>query len=824
MAEAKACYVEEVFNPNEIWKTGSILTKYAPLLFLQIAFNIFICNIFHYILRPLHQPRLIAEVLAGMCLGLFSATDNIMVRLLLPSEGVINLETYAAMGIMCYCFLSGLEMNLDDILKIQKKKAGSISIAISGIIIPMLMGLGFYALIEKLYQEPSILIFRADNQFKAKAYLFWSLALTITSFPVLARILADLKLLYTGLGKATLTTAMISDTYGWLLLIILIPFANNDVQAFWSVLGTIMFIAFCIFVLRPVMTKYIEGSKNEEEDTWDNSLLLVVLMGTFACSFVTDVLGTHSIVGAFVYGLVLPHGRFADFVMRKLDDFVSVAMSPVFFFRSGLTVNFFMLAQQKYWPCMVLIMFLLSIPKVVSTLIATFFFGVPIRDGVGIGLLLNSKGVLAIIILNTAWDRKILSVVAFSIMVCAVLMMTILVPLLVNAIYKPRKRYENVRLRTIEKLRMDSEVRVISYVLNIRQATSMVNVLRAFNATRISPLHVFGVHLVELIGRATALFASQIKRNPANNSELQNLSHSQLLSENISTIFKTLAEACAAVRVQTLDVVSNYETIHRDIQDLAEQKRTALILMPFHKELDVNGDLETSNDDEVCRNINQNVLQDAPCSVAIFVDRGLGSLSRINLHIMMIFIGGPDDREALAIAWRMARHPGNKLSTIRILLSGEAAAKAETSNHDEIQWLSSAAEDEESQKLLDEECIESFRFKGVYNNDSITYSEEEVHNSEEFMSLLHELDKDDCDLYIIGRGRGGNSVMFLNFMEWCDNPELGVIGDIVTSKSFGSRSSLLSVQQFGSRVMMFGDRDVPTKTDGGGSEPFVNTL
>ncbi|KAI9081268.1 hypothetical protein K1719_036768 [Acacia pycnantha] len=150
----------------------------------------------------------------------------------------------------------------------------------------------------------------------------------------------------------------------------------------------------------------IEGDKNEE-DTWDNSLLLVVLIGAFVCSFVTDVLGTHSIVGAFVYGLVLTHGRFADFVMRKLDAFVSVAMSPNFFFRTGLTVNFFMLAQQKYWPWMVLVIFLLFIPKVASALITSFFFSVPVRDGLGIGLLLNSKGVLALIILNTAWDRKV---------------------------------------------------------------------------------------------------------------------------------------------------------------------------------------------------------------------------------------------------------------------------------------------------------------------------------------------------------------------------------------------------------------------------------
>lgn len=411
---------------------------------------------------------------------------------------------------------------------------------------------------------------------------------------------------------------------------------------------------------------------------------------------------------------------------------------------------------------------------------------------------------------------QILSVVAFSIMVIAVFLMTTLVPVTVNAIYKPRKQYEKYKLRTVEKLRMDSELRVLSYVLDIKQATSMVNLLKTLNATRISPVHVFGVHLVELVGRATALFAAQVK-NPTQ-STTQNLSTSELKSEGISNTFKALSETCTAIRVETLDVVSSYESIHQDIQSLGEQKRTALILMPFHKEL--QGDEETSN--EVCKNINQNVVQDAPCSVAMLVDRGLGLSSKVNIRIIMLFIGGPDDREALAIAWRMARNSGNQLSMVRILLSDEAA-KVPTTNED-VHWLSSAAQDVESQKLLDEECIDSFRYKGVYNNDSITYTQEEVHNSQELITLLHELDKGDYDLYIVGRGSGRNSVMFLNLLEWCDNPEIGALGDIVTSKSFGSRSSLLSVQQLGSSVMILGNnKGVPTNADGS-EEHFVNTV
>lgn len=326
----------------------------------------------------------------------------------LPTKGILPVETFTHMGIMFYAFLRGLELNLDNIVQIRRK---AISIAIAGIIFPMLIGMGFFALIHVFYKEPLEFLGMHKNHKinTARAYLFWSLPLTITGFPVLARILADLKLLYTGLGRSSLTAAMISDIYGWGLFIILIPFASNDVRAIYTVLATIVFIIFCIFVLRPFLTQYIDQhvDNNDHDHSWDNSELMFVLMGAFVCSYITDALGTHAVVGAFVYGLILPHGRLADLILEKVDDFVSGAIASLYVFRAALTVNLVAVAQIKSWPLMVFTIFILSIPKVVSTLVATFFFGMTPGDGVGIGLLLNSKSVLALIILNFAWDRKV---------------------------------------------------------------------------------------------------------------------------------------------------------------------------------------------------------------------------------------------------------------------------------------------------------------------------------------------------------------------------------------------------------------------------------
>ncbi|KAF7809572.1 cation/H(+) antiporter 15-like [Senna tora] len=696
-------------------------------------------------------------------------------------------------------------MNLDNMLQVQKKTT---SVAILGIVIPMVIGMSFFALIQKLYQKHD-----AHENYSAKAgYLIWSLVLTFTGFPVLARILADLKLLYTRIGKAALSVAMVSDTYGWIMFIMLIPFSSDSEKAVWSVLGTMIFVLLCIFVLRPLIPRFIR--KRIDQDNLNDSELLFVLMGAFVFSYITEFIGTHSIVGAFVYGLILPHGRFTDLVMGKLDKLISGVISPIFFFRSGIMVNVVEITQQRYWLVMVFVILFLSILKVVSSLVATFFFHMPTRDSVGIGLLLNTKGVLALLMLSIALERKVLSEVAFSVMMCAIFIMTIAVPLLINTIYKPRKWYR-YRQNTIEKLRMDAELRVLTCIHNNLHATSMVNFLRA---TRIMPLHVFGVHLVESIEHnAAMLYVADMEHPIPTSSRPQDLTQSQAELKSITNTFSTLIEKGNNVKLETSNVVSAFETIHKDIFNLAKQKGTSLILLPFHKRQSLTGHLETTN--EAYRGINLNVLRDSPCSVAIFIDRGIGSLSKTNLRILMLFVGGPDDREALAIAWRMARHAGNHLLMVRILLLGEAAEIDISEEEDENQWLPSIVNHEERQKKHDDECVNSFRFKAVCNNDSITYSEKKVHSGDELTSLLHELDNDKYDLYIVGQGSGRNSLFFSKLLEWSDNPELGVIGDMVASNSFGTKSSLLVVQQFWPQGLKFCSqsqhrKQTFTKTDG----------
>jgi hypothetical protein len=391
---------------------------------------------------------------------------------------------------------------------------------------------------------------------------------------------------------------------------------------------------------------------------------------------------------------------------------------------------------------------------------------------------------------------QILSVESSSIMMVSVLIMTVAVPLIINAIYKPRKIYKQNKLRTIQNLKVEAELKVLACVHNPRHATGFINILEASNTMKISSLRIFALQLVELTGTKISLLAAHI--NTQSGSEALTQSEEDL--ENITLTFKDYEEQNENTRVETLAAVSTYSTIHQDIHTVAQEKQATLILLPFHKQPNIESILETTN--EAFQNINQNVMREAPCSVGIFVDRGLGSLFKVSLRVLMLFIGGPDDREALALAWRMSKHESIQLSVVRVHLLGQAT-EVDSSLQAESRGLLSAVLDSEKQKELDDEYVNTFRLKALHSKDSTSYSDKEVHSREDLTQVLNDLDKYGYDLYILGQGTGRNSSVFSELMKWTDCPELGVIGDMVASNNFGSCSSLLVVQQYGFGGMVF---------------------
>lgn len=289
------------------------------------------------------------------------------------------------------------------------------------------------------------------------------------------------------------------------------------------------------------------------------------------------------------------------------------------------------------------------------------------------------------------------------------------------------------------------------------------------------------------------------------------LNRTQAQSDHIINAFENYEQHAAFVAVQPLTAISPYSTMHEDVCSLAEDKRVSFIIIPFHKQQTVDGGMEATN--PAYRLVNQNLLENAPCSVGILVDRGLNGATRLNsntvsLQVAVLFFGGPDDREALAYAWRMAQHPGISLSVLRFIHDDDETETASTraTNESDLK-LPKMNMDQKKQRQLDDEYINAFRTANA-EFESIVYIEKFVGNGEETVAAVRSMDSSH-DLFIVGRGEGMASPLTAGLTDWSECPELGAIGDLLASSDFAATVSVLVVQQYVGSWAQEDDMDLP---------------
>jgi hypothetical protein len=241
--------------------------------------------------------------------------------------------------------------------------------------------------------------------------------------------------------------------------------------------------------------------------------------------------------------------------------------------------------------------------------------------------------------------------------------------------------------------------------------------------------------------------------------------------------------------------------MHEDVSVLAEDKHVSLIVVPFHKQQTVDGGMEPINPH--VRGFNESLLSTSPCSVAILVDRGLSAAAArmaTEHHVALFFFGGPDDREALAYAWRMVEHPGVTLSIVRFVPPDYRARTVSCSAYrppaDSDSRAITINTEGKSELEMDEDYLSEFRARN-HGNIAITYATRTVANSEETVAAIRAMDNNLQELYIVGRRPGEvRSPMTAALEEWMENPELGPIGDMLVSSDFSMSVSVLVVQQY----------------------------
>ncbi|KAL9266447.1 Cation/H(+) antiporter 15-like protein [Drosera capensis] len=354
------------------------------------------------VLKPLRQPRVIAEILGGVILGpSLLGRNEAFANTIFPLRSVMVLETMANIGLLYFLFLVGVEMDLAVIRRTGKK---AISIAVGGMILPFLIGCGFSLVKSRVSTAHAAEAASTNGTF----VLFLGVALAVTAFPVLARILAELKLLNTELGRVAMSSALVNDICAWILLALAIALAENDsnsLASLWVILSSAAFVAFCIFAVRPAIMWMIR--RTPEGENFSDFYICLILTGVMISGFITDAIGTHSVFGAFVFGLIIPNGPLGVTLVEKLEDFVSGLLLPLFFAISGLKTNIRAVTEPLTWLRLVVLISIACIGKVFGTAVVAYFYNMEIREGITLGLLMNSKGLVEMIVLNVGKDQKV---------------------------------------------------------------------------------------------------------------------------------------------------------------------------------------------------------------------------------------------------------------------------------------------------------------------------------------------------------------------------------------------------------------------------------
>ena len=386
-------------------------------LVLQIAVILAICRLVGTLFQKIHQPRVVGEMFAGIMLGpsLLGWIAPQISAYLFPTSSLGFLNALSQVGVVIFMFLVGLGINPQEL-----KEQGHAAVLTSHVSITAPFVLASFL---SIYLYPKL----SDDSVAFTSFaLFMGAAMSITAFPVLARILTERDMLQSRLGTVAIACAAVDDVTGWCILayiVLLIRSAHTATPIWLTVGGLIAFALIMIYVVRRLLRRF-ETIYQERGAVSENVMALMLLL-VLASALCTEWLGLHLLFGAFLMGAIMPkEPKFVRYVLDRFETITVTLLLPLFFAFTGLRTNIGLVKGQEMWIYCALIILVATTGKLGGSMLASWIAGMPLREAAGLGTLMNTRGLMELVILNIGLDIKVISPALFSMMVIMALFTT----------------------------------------------------------------------------------------------------------------------------------------------------------------------------------------------------------------------------------------------------------------------------------------------------------------------------------------------------------------------------------------------------------------
>lgn len=397
----------------------------AVQFFLQIAVILCACRLVGAIAARFGQPQVVGEMMAGIVLGpsLFGLLAPEWQQALFPwdkTQAARDTQSYlfpaSQLGLALYMFIVGLEFRVDIV---RKHFRSSVAVSVAGMVAPFALAMGlawFFYHHTELFPKKTTLM---------EAMVFLGAAMCITAFPVLARIVHFKRLTGTAMGAVAIGAGAINDTTAWALLaFVLASMDGNGSHALINIGGGLGYVAVCLLVVRPLLTRLVPRLTRDGSLTESGLMLCLALMALGA--WFTDLIGLHSVFGAFVMGAATPRGVLTRDIIARIQPLTVALLLPLFFTYSGLNTQMGLLNSTHLWVMCGAVLVVAIVGKGVACWLAARATGLPNRDALGIGTLMNVRGLMELIIINIGLQRGIISEGLFAIMVIMAVVTTLM--------------------------------------------------------------------------------------------------------------------------------------------------------------------------------------------------------------------------------------------------------------------------------------------------------------------------------------------------------------------------------------------------------------